>query len=102
MALINHFVKSAWDKLVLACVLYKRIVIKFFLDYYQYSRVCNNSKRVVTELLRTALVYYSHICNVNMDEWVMVERDVSRWCRITRCLQVIGTCLVPRLRCAMT
>ena len=33
MALMNHFVKkkkSAWDKLVLACVLYKRIVINFF------------------------------------------------------------------------
>ena len=30
MALINIFVKSAWDKLVLACILYKRIVIKFF------------------------------------------------------------------------
>ena len=68
VALINHFVKSAWDKLVLAYVLYKIIVIKFFLDYCQYSRVCNNSKRVVTELLRTILVYYSHICNVNMDE----------------------------------
>ena len=30
MALINLFVKSAWDKLVLACILYKRIVIKLF------------------------------------------------------------------------
>ena len=68
MTLINHFVKSAWEKLVLASVLYKRIVIKFILDYYQYSRVCNNGKRVVTKLLRTVLVYYSHICNVNMDE----------------------------------
>ena len=48
MALINHFVKSSWDKLVLSCVLYKRIVVKFFLDYCQYSRVCNNGKRVVT------------------------------------------------------
>ena len=26
MALINPFVKSSWDKLALACVLYKRIV----------------------------------------------------------------------------
>ena len=68
MALINPFVKSAWDKIVLACVLYKRIVITFFLNYCQYSRVCNNGKRVVTELLQTILVYYSHICNVNMDE----------------------------------
>ena len=49
VALINHFVQSAWDKQVLACVLYKRIVIKFFLDYCPYSRVCNNSKRVVIE-----------------------------------------------------
>ena len=51
MAFINHFVKNVWDKLVLACVLYKIIVIKFFLDYFQYSQVCNNGKRVVTELL---------------------------------------------------
>ena len=80
MALINHFVKSVWDKLVLACVLYKIIVIKFFLDYCQYSRVCNKGKMVVIEFLRIVLVYYSHICNVNMDEWVPVERDVSRWC----------------------
>ena len=29
MALINLFVKSARDKLVLACILYKIIVIKF-------------------------------------------------------------------------
>ena len=53
MALINHFVKNAWDKLVLAYVLYKRIVIKFSLNYCQYSMVCNNGKRVVTELVRT-------------------------------------------------
>ena len=102
MALINHFIKSVWDKLVLACVLYKRIVIKFFLDYFRYSWVCNNGKRVMTELLQTCLVYYSHICNLNMDEWVPVESDVSRWCQVTRCPQVIGTRLVPRLRCAMT
>ena len=31
MALINFFfLKSAWDKLVLASILYKRIVIQFF------------------------------------------------------------------------
>ena len=48
VALISHFVKSSWDKLVLACVLYKRIIVKFFLDHCQYSRVCNNGKRVVT------------------------------------------------------
>ena len=102
VALINHFVKSAWDKLVLACVLYKRNVIKFFLDYCQYSRVCNNGKRVVTEHLRTVLAYYSHIYNVNMDEWVLIEREVSRWCLVTRCPQVIGTCLVLRLMFAMT
>ena len=30
VALINLFVKSAWDKPVLACILYKRIVIKLF------------------------------------------------------------------------
>ena len=55
MALINPFVKSAWNKLLRAYILYKIIVIKFFLDYCQYSRVCNNGKRVVIELLRTVL-----------------------------------------------
>ena len=30
MALINFCKKSAWDKLVLASILYKKIVIKFF------------------------------------------------------------------------
>ena len=30
VALINIFVESAWNKLVLACILYKRIVIIFF------------------------------------------------------------------------
>ena len=68
MVLINRFIKSVWDKLVLACVLYNRIVVEFLLDYFQYSRVCNNCKRVVTKFLRTVLVYYSHTCNVNMDE----------------------------------
>ena len=84
MTLINHFLRSAWDKLVLACVWYKRIVIKFFLDYCQYSRVCNKGKRVVIKLLRTVLMYYYHICNVNMDERISVERDVLRWCQVTR------------------
>ena len=55
MALINPFVKSAWNKLVLACILYKIIVIKFFLDFCQYSRGCNNGKRVVMKLLQTVL-----------------------------------------------
>ena len=30
MALMNFFVKSARDKLVIVCILFKRIVIKFF------------------------------------------------------------------------
>ena len=30
MALMNHFVKSARDILVLVCILYKMIVIKLF------------------------------------------------------------------------
>ena len=55
VALINPFVKSAWNKLVLAWVLYKRIVIKLFLDYCQYSRVCNKCKRVMIKLLWTVL-----------------------------------------------
>ena len=82
-------------------VLYKIIVIKFFWNITNIIGY-NNGKRVVIELLQTILEYYSHICNVNMDEWVPVERDVSRWCRVTGCPQVIGTHLVPRLRCAMT
>ena len=55
MSLTNPFVKSVWNKLVLACILYKKIIIKFFLDYCQYSRVCNNGKRVVNELLQIVL-----------------------------------------------
>ena len=34
-------------------ILYKRIVIKFFWDYYINSRVCNYGKRAVIGLLRT-------------------------------------------------
>ena len=33
----------------------KRIIIKFILDYCQYSRVCNNGKRVMIKLLQTVL-----------------------------------------------
>ena len=55
MALVNPFVKSVWNKLVLTFVLYKIIVIKFFLDYWQYIRVCNNGKRVMIKLLRNVL-----------------------------------------------
>ena len=55
MALINPFVKSDWNKLVLGCICVKIIVIKFFLNYCQNSQVCNNGERVVIELLRTVL-----------------------------------------------
>ena len=51
MALINPFVKSSRRKLVLARILYKKFVIKLCLEYCQYSRVFNNGKRVVIELL---------------------------------------------------
>ena len=51
MTLINPFVKSSRRKLVIARILYKKIVIKLCLDYCQYSRVCNNGKRIVIELL---------------------------------------------------
>ena len=34
-------------------ILYKRIVTKFFLDYYLNSWVCNYGKRVVIGLLQT-------------------------------------------------
>ena len=40
------FVKSVW---------YKRIVIKFFLDYCLNSQVCNYDKRAVIGLLRTVI-----------------------------------------------
>ena len=36
-------------------ILYKRIVIKFFWDYYINSRVCNYGKRAVIKLLRTVI-----------------------------------------------
>ena len=51
MALINPFVKSSRRKLVLARILYKKVVIKLCLDHCQYSRVCNNGKKIVIELL---------------------------------------------------
>ena len=52
MTLINIFVKL-WNNLVL---------------------VCNNGKRVVIELLRTVLNVISHILNLNMDNWIPVNR----------------------------
>ena len=36
-------------------ILYKRIVTKFFWDYYLNSRVCNYDKRAVIGLLRTVI-----------------------------------------------
>ena len=51
MSLINLFVKL-WNNLVL---------------------VCNNGKRVVIELLRTVLNVISHIFNINMDKWILVN-----------------------------
>ena len=36
-------------------ILYKRIVTKFYWDYYLNSRVCNYGKRVVIGLLRTVI-----------------------------------------------
>ena len=51
MALINLFVKL-WNNLV---------------------PVCNNSKRVVIELLRTILNVISHIFNLNMAKWIPIN-----------------------------
>ena len=36
-------------------MLYKRIVTKFFWDYYLNSRVCNYGKRAMIGLLRTVI-----------------------------------------------
>ena len=42
-------------------ILYKRIVTKFFWDYYLNSRVCNYGMRVVIGLLQTVIsVLFSH------------------------------------------
>ena len=46
LPLSNIFVKNMW---------YKRIITKFFWDYYINSRVCNYGKRVVIELLWTVI-----------------------------------------------
>ena len=51
MALINLFVKL-WNNLVL---------------------VCKNFKRVMIKLLRTILNVISHIFNLNMDKWILVN-----------------------------
>ena len=42
-------------------ILYKRIVIKFFWDYYINSRVCNYGKRVVIGLLGVVIKYFTFI-----------------------------------------
>ena len=55
MALINPFCKKCLEQTSSCMYLCKRIVIKLFLDYCQYSRVCNNGKRVMIELLWTVL-----------------------------------------------
>ena len=39
----------------------KRIVTKFFLDYYLNSRVCNYGKRVMIGLLRTVIKFFFFI-----------------------------------------
>ena len=42
-------------------ILYKRIVIKFFLDYCINSWVCNYGNRVVIGLLRTVIKHFIFI-----------------------------------------
>ena len=51
MALINPFCKKCLEQTSSSMYLCKIIVIKLFLDYCQYSWVCNNGKRVMIELL---------------------------------------------------
>ena len=46
------FVKSIW---------YKRIVTKFFWDYFLNIRVCNYGKRAVIGLLRTEIKHFIFI-----------------------------------------
>ena len=41
--------------------LFKRIVTKFFWNYYINSRVCNYGKRAVIGLLRTVINYFIFI-----------------------------------------
>ena len=42
-------------------ILYKRIVIKFFWDYYINSRVCNYGKKVMIGLLRVLIKCFTFI-----------------------------------------
>ena len=42
-------------------ILYKRIVIKFFWDYYLNSRVCEYGKRAVIGSLRTVIIHFLFI-----------------------------------------
>ena len=44
MALINPFYKKCLEQTSSFMYLCKRIIIKFSLDYCQYSRVCTNGK----------------------------------------------------------
>ena len=42
-------------------ILYKRIVIKFFWDYYLNSRVCEYGKRAVIGPLWTVIIHFLFI-----------------------------------------
>ena len=43
------------------CILYKRIITKFFWDYSLNSRVCNYGKRVMIGLLRIVIMCFIFI-----------------------------------------
>ena len=51
----------ALNNLCKKSILYKRIVIKLFLDYCLNSRVCNYGKRDVIGFLRTVIKYFIFI-----------------------------------------
>ena len=49
------------DITLVKSILYKRIVIKLFCDYYINSQVCNYGKRVVIGLLRVVIMCFTSI-----------------------------------------
>ena len=49
------------DTTFVKCILYKRIIIKFFWDCCLSSRVCNYGKRVVIELLWAVIKLFTFI-----------------------------------------
>ena len=59
---ISFVKKNILYEIIVTKFLCKRIVTKFFWDYYLNSRVCNYGKRVVIGLLQIVIKCFILIC----------------------------------------